>query len=95
MQILDEQKQCANDEILVQLVRMRLIVEKKRAQWAWLNDTPGAVGLAEDATALFSDVKVEIFRSSPKDGTHFTPYILDPYVSPEANSPDSGVTPSL
>ncbi|KAE8420988.1 hypothetical protein BDV36DRAFT_292664 [Aspergillus pseudocaelatus] len=67
LRILDEQKQCANDEILVQLVRMRLIVEKNRARWAWLNDTSEAVGLAEDATALLSDVKKEIFKSSAKD----------------------------
>ncbi|KAB8222898.1 hypothetical protein BDV33DRAFT_201036 [Aspergillus novoparasiticus] len=67
LRILDEQKQCANDEILVQLVRMRLIVEKNRARWTWLNDTSGAVGLAEDAAALLSDVKKEIFKSSAKD----------------------------
>ena len=76
LQILNEQKQCANDEILVQLVRMRLIVERNRALWALLNDISGAVGLAEDAAALFSDVKIEIFKSSPKDGTHYTPYIF-------------------
>ena len=92
LRILDEQKQCANDEILVQLVRMRLIVEKNRARWTWLNDTSGAVGLAEDAAVLLSDVKKEIFKSSAKDGTHFTSYI---YISPEADSPASGFTPSL
>lgn len=75
LRILDEQKQCVNDEILVQLVRMRLIVEKNRTRQASLNDTSEAAGLAEDEAALFSEVKEDIFKSSPKDGTHYSsPY---------------------
>lgn len=76
LQIIDEQKQCVNDEVLVQLVRMRLIVEKNRDRRASLNDTSEAAGLADDEVALFSDVKTEIFKSSPKDGTHSTASLL-------------------
>lgn len=70
LQIVGEQKECLNDDILVQLVRMRLIVEKNRTRRASLNDTSDAVGPAEDEGALFLDVKVEILESSPRDGTH-------------------------
>ncbi|KAB8261634.1 hypothetical protein BDV32DRAFT_148280 [Aspergillus pseudonomiae] len=67
LQILDEQKQCVNDEILVQLVRMRLIVEKNRTRQVSLHDASEGTGLADDEAALFSNVKAEIFKSSPND----------------------------
>ncbi|KAJ5857712.1 hypothetical protein N7455_008606 [Penicillium solitum] len=67
LQTVGEQKECLNDNILVQLVRMRLIVEKNRTRRASLNDTSEAVGPAEDEAALFLDVKVEILNSSPRD----------------------------
>lgn len=95
LQTVGEQKECLNDNILVQLVRMRLIVEKNRTRRASLNDTSEAVGPAEDEAALFLDVKVEILNSSPRDGTHPIPCLLRHYISPEANSLFSPLTASL
>jgi hypothetical protein len=76
LQILDEQKECANDEILIQLVKMRLIIEKNRTHQGWLNDTSDAARHAENGAALFSDMKVQIFKSLPRDGTSHIPFFI-------------------
>lgn len=72
LQILESQKECLNDETLVNLVRMRRVVEKYRTRRASSSDLSDTTGLAEDEAALFSEVKEDIFKSSPKDGTCLT-----------------------
>ena len=74
---------------------MRLIVEKNRTRQVSLHDASEGTGLADDEAALFSNVKAEIFKSSPNDGTRFSPYLFYQYKSPVANSPASHPTTSL
>ncbi|KAL4787633.1 hypothetical protein BJX76DRAFT_354113 [Aspergillus varians] len=64
LSVLDEQKECLNDEILIQQVRLQLIAEKAT------HCDMGRMETWESPSALFSEfahIKTEILNASPKN----------------------------
>lgn len=65
---LEEQNECTHDHTLVQLVRVQLIVEKRKAHLSSSNDMSELTVDIEDQATWFSEAKINIFKSPPNDG---------------------------